>query len=319
MAKPAEIELPDGTLMRILYEDRGVMAVDKPAGWMLGPEDEERLSRNLHVALVDLIGSGAWWARSRNLRFLRFVHRLDAPTTGVLLMAKSQGAIPPFSRLFATRDVSKRYLAVTEGVPREQAWTCREPLGPDPELHGRHRVDRREGKPAETDFRVLEVRGNRALVEARPITGRTHQIRLHLRAAGCQVVGDVLYGRSDPVGLALRAVEMSYKDPFTGKPVRIRADESGFKARLGFGPVPATAPSAPGEAPAAAPDVAPAPPPAFRSPAGRNPARPPRPGGPGNRRPPVARGAGGGGGDRRRPTTPRRGDARPSRPGPRGR
>lgn len=239
MAKTSDVELPDGTQVPVLFEDRSVLAIDKPAGWMLGPEDEEHARRNLHLGLMAGIAEGAWWARCRGLKFIRFIHRLDAPTTGVLLMAKSRGAIAPFGRLFATRDVSKRYLAAIEGIPVEHEWTCDLPLGPDPRRPGRHRVDRVGGKEAETRFRVLATRGNRALVEAFPRTGRTHQIRLHLAAAGCPVVGDILYGRQDPVGLGLRAVELSYRDPFTGRPVRVQAPHGAFRRAFGLGDEPA--------------------------------------------------------------------------------
>ena len=238
MAKTNFVELPDGTAVPILFEDRSILAIDKPAGWMLGPEDEEHARRNLHLGLMAGIEEGSWWAKCRSLRFIRFIHRLDAPTTGVLLMAKSPGAIAPFGRLFATRDVSKRYLAITEGVPRLRDWTCTLPLGPDPREPGRHRVDPRDGKEAETGFRVLDVRSGRALIEAFPRSGRTHQIRLHLAVSHCPVVGDILYGRHDPVGLGLRAVDLSYRDPFTGRPVHVRAPFEAFKSAFGFGPVP---------------------------------------------------------------------------------
>ena len=241
MAKTDYAELPDRTRVPILYEDRSVLALDKPTGWVLGPDDEERLRRNLHLALTEGIGSGAFWARSRNLRFLRFVHRLDGPTSGILLFVKSSGGIRPYSQLFADRTVEKSYLAVVEGVPRESKWVCRLALGPDPGSWGRHRVDEQEGKPSETEFRVLATVHNRTLVEARPHTGRTHQIRLHLLAAGCPVVGDDLYGRPDRLGLGLRAVRLSYRDPFTRRDVRIRAPSEAWCERFGF--------SAPGSSP----------------------------------------------------------------------
>lgn len=236
MAKTDYVELTDGTQVPILFEDRSVLAIDKPAGWMLGPEDEEHVRRNLHIALMVGIDEGAWWARCRGLKFIRFVHRLDAPTTGVLLMAKSRGAIAPFGRLFASRAVRKTYLAVVDGIPAQKEWKCDLPLGPEPGQPGRHRVDRKEGKPAETRFRVLATQEGRALVEASPLTGRTHQIRLHLLASGCPVTGDLLYGRAHPSGLALRAVELSYADPFTRKPVWIRAPREAFMEAFGFEP-----------------------------------------------------------------------------------
>ena len=237
MAKPASFELPDGTIVDILYEDRGVLAIDKPAGWMLGPDDGEHVDRGLQRALVDAIESGEWWARSRNLRFLRFVHRLDAPTTGVLLFSKSQGAMPALSRVFAERTVKKAYLAVTDGIPRLGEWVCREPLGPDPAEHGKHRVDHGPGgKPAETAFRVLGSREGRALVLAQPVSGRTHQIRLHLAHAGCPVAGDILYGRRDFHGLALRSFRLEYPDPFLRRPTTIIAPTEAFCRRYGYDP-----------------------------------------------------------------------------------
>ena len=238
MAKTDYVELPDGSQVKILHEDRSVLAIDKPPGWMLGPEDEEHVRRNLHIALTLGIEAGLWWARCRGLKFVRFIHRLDAPTTGVLLLAKSRGALAPFGKLFSGRLVSKTYLAVTDGIPKEKEWTCTLPLGADPAVPGKHRIDHEDGKESETRFRVLETRNGRALVEAYPHTGRTHQIRLHLLAAGCPVAGDILYGKPHPAGLGLRAVELAYPDPFTHRPIRIRAERPEFEKAFGFGPVP---------------------------------------------------------------------------------
>lgn len=238
MPAPRLIPLPGNDILDVLYEDRSVLAVDKPAGWILGPETEELAHRNLHLALMAGIQQGAWWARSRNLRFLRFVHRLDAPTTGVLLMVKSQGAIAPFTRLFATRQVEKSYLAVVTPIPKETEWTCKQCLGPDPLRHGRHQVDPVNGKTAETHFRILSIlpEKNEALVAASPYSGRSHQIRVHLLASGCPVIGDMMYGKVDRRGLALRAIEIKYPDPFTRKLIRIRAPIDEFCRRYGQNP-----------------------------------------------------------------------------------
>jgi RluA family pseudouridine synthase len=236
MSHPKSIPLPDGGTLQVLYEDRSVLAVDKPSGWMLGPETEELAPRNLHLALMEGIDTQAWWAKSRGLKFVRFVHRLDAPTTGVLLLVKSRGAIAPFTRLFSQRNVEKVYLAVTAGIPKQNQWTCRASLGPDSRTWGRHSVDEAQGKPAETSFQLLATHDNQSLIAAYPYTGRTHQIRLHLELAGCPVVGDILYGRPHPHGLALRAVELRYQDPFTRRPVRIRAPMDDFCRRYEFEP-----------------------------------------------------------------------------------
>ena len=250
MAKPRQIDLPDGTVIPILYEDRSVLAIDKPAGWLLVPTDWEETSRNLQRALESGINGGEFWAHSRNLKYLRFIHRLDAETSGVLLMAKSPGALPAYSKLFEGREVEKTYLAVVTGVPKEQAWTCKLAVAPDPAKRGRMRVENprtghkaADSKDAETCFRVLRAGRDSALIEARPITGRTHQIRLHLTAAGHPVVGDPEYESASPptvrrsgrdISMALRAISVAYKDPFTGKHVRIQAPFDQFVKKYGF-------------------------------------------------------------------------------------
>jgi RluA family pseudouridine synthase len=238
VAKPRIIELPDGTRIPIVYEDRSVMAIDKPAGWMLVPYDLDKTNRNLHRAISSSILARDFWARSRELKYLRHVHRLDADTSGVLLLAKSPGALHTFSRLFESRKMEKRYLAVVERVPSEKCWTCRLKIAPDTRQIGRMKLDARYGKEAETHFRVLQVAGQTSLVEAQPITGRTHQIRIHLAAAGCPVVGDTLYGPAhDPTArreLALRAIALAYDDPFTKRAIRIEVPVDGWIRRYGF-------------------------------------------------------------------------------------
>ena len=88
MAKPNSIELPGCEPIPILFEDRAVVAIDKPAGWMLVPFSWQKTSRNLQAAISSSIAAGDFWARSRGLKFLRHVHRLDSDTSGVLLLAK---------------------------------------------------------------------------------------------------------------------------------------------------------------------------------------------------------------------------------------
>ena len=237
MAKPKCIELPTGEEIAILYEDRSVIAIDKPRDWMLVPFSWQKTNRNLQAALTSSIAARDFWARSRNLRFLRFIHRLDAETTGILLFGKSPGAVASYGHLFESRKMEKVYLAVVEGKPREQEWTCRLKLAPEPGHPGRMKVDSRHGKDAETYFRVLECGGTTTLIEARPFTGRTHQIRVHLTESGYPVVGDDLYGSARDKtrrNLGLRAVELKYHDPFTKRLVRIRAPVDWFLRGYGF-------------------------------------------------------------------------------------
>jgi RluA family pseudouridine synthase len=237
VARPNSIELPTGEKIPILYEDRSVLAIDKPAGWMLVPFSWQKTSRNLQAALTSSIAAGDFWARSRNLKFLRFVHRLDAETTGILLLAKSPGAVEAFGGLFESRRMEKVYLAVVRGAPKQSEWTCQLKIAPDLGRRGRMKVDQRLGKSAETRFRLLQAGPTTSLIEAHPFTGRTHQVRVHLAASGVPVWGDDLYGRQPPgpaENLGLRAASLAYADPFTKRHVQIEAPIEAFCREYGF-------------------------------------------------------------------------------------
>lgn len=246
MSKPNFIELGLGKYavkIPILHEDRASIAIDKPEGWMLVPLTWQNTKRNLQAALNSSIAAGDFWARSRSLKFLRYAHRLDADTTGILLLVKSQNALEQYSELFETRSMEKIYLAVVRGVPKQEKWTSHAKIAPDPSDIGRMMIDEEIGKDAETHFRVLATRddpklGGLTLVEAHPVTGRTHQIRLHLTDAGYPVMGDEYYGKPGQGGagsLALRSVFLGYQCPFTRRRVEIRAPKEGFLKQFGFG------------------------------------------------------------------------------------
>jgi RluA family pseudouridine synthase len=239
------IELGNGEEIPILYEDRSVIAIDKPAGWLLVPGTWQRTQRNLQTAIQSAIGARQFWARSRNITFLRYVHRLDAETSGVLLFGKSPGAVRSYGELFESREMEKMYLAIIDGAPAKNEWACRASIGEESSSPKRMKVDERRGKPAETHFKVLAVANGRALIEAQPVTGRTHQIRVHLAQSGNPVVGDVLYGKrraedSAPYPartdypLALRSILLAYRDPFTGRRVQIKAPVDEFLKTYNF-------------------------------------------------------------------------------------
>ena len=134
--------------------------------------------------------------------------------------------------------MEKNYLAITAIEPREPEWTCELALSPDPTRIGRMKVDVREGKPSETHFQVVQKIPGLTLIECKPVTGRTHQIRVHLAESGCPIVSDELYGRlTGKLELGLRAVRLAYSDPFTKKRVEIHASTENFLKEYGFAPL----------------------------------------------------------------------------------
>jgi len=175
---------------KILHADGWLLAVDKPAGLLTVPGRGPARRDALIVRL------------QRRRPTARIVHRLDRDTSGLLLVALDAAVHRALSARFARRQVEKRYVAEVEGVVDRDAGRIDLPLRKDLQRRYRHRVDPDRGKPAVTEYRVLARTAFSSRVELRPITGRSHQIRVHLAAIGHPIVGDPLYGhapdRPDP-------------------------------------------------------------------------------------------------------------------------
>ena len=207
---------------RILYQDAGLLAYDKEAGLPCQQTPYDGYN-NLFAALKRLPGQ----------QYLALHHRLDAPTSGVMLFARQKEINGGVSRLFSQGPLTKLYLAVVGGDPEGDEWTVDRPIS---KIKGAYiSPENGPGKEARTEFKVLGRGSGRALVRARPLTGRTHQIRLHLAASGLPVLGDKFYGGRPAPRLMLHAWSLSFDHPKTGRPLTIEAPApQGFEVSGSF-------------------------------------------------------------------------------------
>lgn len=216
---------PEAGELTILYQDQAVVVLDKPPGLVVHPGagvDTGTLAHRLLHHFPEMAGVGGPGRPG-------IVHRLDRDTSGVMVVARNAPAHRALARAFAERRVDKRYLAVVYGDPGRG--TVDTPIG-------RHRVRRQEmavrrgGRPAVSRYRTLAAAGAAALVEVELLTGRTHQIRVHLKHAGHPLVGDPVYGerrwKGAPAGQrpplerfgrpALHAWRLTFPHPEGGQP-----------------------------------------------------------------------------------------------------
>lgn len=206
---------PDESAARkigVLFEDQHLAVIDKPAGMAAHPQTFDG-SGTLAHALVARFGSKLPCPDDDPL-MPGIVHRLDSDTSGVMVIARTKFALDEIKRQFKEREVEKLYLAVCHGVPRgpqkSDSFTIDAALERDPGRGESMRIHHEGGKPAQTAFAVRErfglhkQRPEFALMEARPLTGRTHQIRVHLASRGWPVVADRLY--SSGASLKLRGI-----------------------------------------------------------------------------------------------------------------
>lgn len=178
----------------VLHEDASLLAIDKPSRLLTSPDRYDAARPNLMRLLHRDLERGAPWAAERGLTYLANAHRLDLETSGVLLLAKSKAALISLADAFGAQRPRKTYVALVQGLPPGDAFEVDAKLAPHPTRTGLMRVDPRLGKRSRTSFEVVERFRHYTLVHAHPTTGRTHQIRVHLRHAGFPIVGDALYG-----------------------------------------------------------------------------------------------------------------------------
>ena len=183
--KPEDIELD------IVFETRDLLIVNKPAGMVVHPAFGHNTGTLVNAALAhspEMEGIGGE-------RRPGVVHRLDKDTSGLILMAKNDRTHRFLQEQFKNRTVKKTYLAITDGNPPTPQGLIEAAIGRDPSHRKKMAiVPIQRGREASTQYRVVEAFKHHALIEAKPLTGRTHQIRLHLAFLDCPIVGDQLYG-----------------------------------------------------------------------------------------------------------------------------
>ena len=181
---------------RIAYEDESILVIDKPSGLLVLPDRYDRSLPNLYEGLRSELGE------------VFVVHRIDRETSGLLVVGKNAQSHAALSRLFEGRMVDKTYVAISRGLSARPDGEIRVPV-----------PVRKDGsvveKDSESRYRVLEAFRGHSLVEVKPVTGRTHQIRLHLASIGLPIVADALHGDGRPFYLS--DIKASYRPGAEGE------------------------------------------------------------------------------------------------------
>jgi RluA family pseudouridine synthase len=199
----------------VIFEDESLIAFDKPSGLLIAPDRRDKSRANLMDLVHEKMGQG-----------VANVHRIDAETSGLVLFAKTKPALDFLSGQFQSKTVAKVYEALTAGLPAQDEFTVDLVLKEDEAKPGRMCVVKKHGKASVTEFTVRgrfpqpAGRPSLAHIECRPQTGRTHQIRVHLAAAGTPILNDPLYGNE--TRLLLSDLKRGYKGRDDERPLIAR-------------------------------------------------------------------------------------------------
>ncbi|MEH6652419.1 MAG: RluA family pseudouridine synthase [Motiliproteus sp.] len=203
-------------MIDVLYHDDQIVVANKPHDLLSvpgrSPDNQDCL----------------WHRLQQQFPTVRIVHRLDCATSGIMVLGLDADSHRELSRQFHDRETSKRYIAVVAGTPEQSEGSVDLPVRCDWDNRPRQMVDHQQGKNALTHYRVLEQHADRARVELTPITGRSHQLRVHMQALGHPILGDRFY--ADPAALAksgrllLHAQQLGFSHPGSGELVSFETD-----------------------------------------------------------------------------------------------
>jgi len=205
----------------ILFEDEHLLAIDKPPGLLTSTDRHDPGRPNLMNLLHAGIADGKPWAVHSNRSYLANAHRLDAETSGIILMAKSKPTLVALVDLFGSNKPLRHYVALVNGTPTQDAFEVDAKISPHPLKPGMMRIDRHYGKKSRTGFVVLEKFRDHTLLRCEPFTDRAQQIRLHLRSVRLPVVSDALY-HGAPLRLSRRKRRFTLKEGQVEKPLIAR-------------------------------------------------------------------------------------------------
>lgn len=197
----------------IVFEDEELFVVDKPAGLVVHPAPGLSESTLSELFEGDIQG-GTDESRAG------VVHRLDRGTSGLMLLAKSPESHSKLQRAIERREIERCYLALVTGAPRTRTGRIDAPIGRSPRERHRMAVDGAGARDAVTHFEVLESLGRATLLRVKLETGRTHQVRVHMKAIGTPIIGDPTYGGVDPYGLGrpfLHSARLAFAHPGSGE------------------------------------------------------------------------------------------------------
>ena len=201
--------------MDIIFQDKFVLILNKPAGIPVLPDGWDKNAPYLVKALEEKYGK------------IFVIHRLDKITSGVMVFARDAESHRALNMQFENHEVEKIYHAIVEGNPKWEEKVANHPLRVNVGHKHRTAVDDRNGKPSETRFRLRKLYQAAALIEAMPKTGRTHQVRVHAKAVGYPLVGDVLYGAAESRVIArpaLHALSLTFTHPITNERLTFTAE-----------------------------------------------------------------------------------------------